>query len=75
MTHQMDEQIFKNCVLSGDWKEEIYMTPHKGFEVKGQEIKFANLKSLYGLKKTLNLRHEKFDQILFKRWIFILWCL
>ena len=43
----------KTAFLNGELDEEIYMTQHMGFEVKGQERKVCKLKrSIYGLKQS-----------------------
>jgi hypothetical protein len=59
LVHQMD---VKTTFLNGELEEDIYMTQHDGFVVKGQEDKVCKLvKSSYGLKQAPKQWHKKFD--------------
>jgi hypothetical protein len=59
LIQQMD---VKTVFLNRELEEEIYMTQHDVFIVKGQKDKMCKLlKSLYGLKQAPKQWHEKFD--------------
>ena len=54
---QLDLELYhmdvKIAFLNGELDEEIYMSQHMGFEVKGQECKVCKLqRSIYGLKQS-----------------------
>eukprot|EP00253_Pinus_taeda_P023713 PITA_23713 len=60
---QMD---VKTTFLHGDLEEEIYMKKPEGLAVKGKKEMVCKLKkSLYGLKQSPRMWHQKFDT--FKR--------
>ena len=62
LVHKMD---VKTTFLNGELNEEIYMEQPDGFVLKGQERKVCKLKkSLYGLKQSSKLWHEKFEKTL-----------
>jgi hypothetical protein len=59
LVHQIN---IKTTFLNRELEDEIYMTQHDGFVVKGQEDKVFKLqKSLYDLKQSPKQWHEKFD--------------
>ena len=67
--HQMD---VKTTFLNRDLDEEIHMLQPEGCITPEQENKVFKLnKSLYGLKQTPKQWHEKFDNALLKKGVFI----
>jgi hypothetical protein len=52
----------KTTFLHGDLEEEIYMIQSKGYAVKGKKELVCKLKkSLYGLKQSPRMWHQRFD--------------
>jgi hypothetical protein len=52
----------KTTFLHRDLEEEIYMKPPEGYVMKGKkELVFKMKKSLYGLKQSPRMWHQKFD--------------
>jgi hypothetical protein len=57
----------KTAFLNRDLKEDVYMTQHEGFTLKGQEHKVCKLiKSLYGLKRAPHAWYEKLTEHILK---------
>ena len=52
----------KETLLHGYEEEEVYMKQPKGFIVKGKKQQICKLnKSVYGLKQSPRMWHQKFD--------------